>query len=370
MTIIIFILEKLNIKKEIGRDLKGKYNSCLDFYNDETREIVNNIYRKDLEIFGYEFNDLKKREFVKMRKNVKVSVIIPMYNKGKFIERCLNSVFNQTFKDYEIIVIDDASKDKSVEIVKKYSNVKLLSQEQNKGPGPTRNKGAKQSIGEYIVFLDADDEWLPNFLEETVKMLDENNDCSCVVTSHYVDDQNGNKRDMTEVFQSRGVFEGKWKLPLNTDPKKFKPIMNFFATTGCVLVKRKVFEDLEGFYDIQRYDGEDMHLWYKIVFKYQIYRTLKPLIHYHTNDSDLRLGAAKNVRIFSAVMDPSNLKKTCIQEYQELLERCLAYNALTTIEKYLSINNIEKAKHVISLHNKIRLFELEFTKINQKILNT
>ena len=85
----------------------------------------------------------------------KFSIIIPVYNVEDYIKECLDSVKNQTYKDYEVIVVDDGTKDKSMDIVKKYK-VKTIHQE-NQGLSAARNNGVKRAKGEYILFLDSDD---------------------------------------------------------------------------------------------------------------------------------------------------------------------------------------------------------------------
>lgn len=104
----------------------------------------------------------KNGEFVKMEKNnyVKVSVIIPVYNVEKYLRKCIDSVLAQDYSDYEILLIDDGSTDKSGgicdEYANKYSKVKVFHQE-NKGLGGARNTGIDNATGEYIIFLDSDD---------------------------------------------------------------------------------------------------------------------------------------------------------------------------------------------------------------------
>ena len=103
----------------------------------------------------------------------KFSIIIPVYNVEKYIKKCLDSVFNQTFKDYEVIVVNDGSKDNSIDVVKKY-DVKLINQE-NMGLSAARNTGVEQATGEYILFLDSDDYIDKDLLEELNKSIEENN---------------------------------------------------------------------------------------------------------------------------------------------------------------------------------------------------
>lgn len=91
----------------------------------------------------------------------KWSIIIPVYNKEKYIERCLNSIKKQTFTDWEIICVDDSSSDESIEIIKKYAEkderIKLFKNKTNEGVGASRNKGISAAQGTYIQFVDADD---------------------------------------------------------------------------------------------------------------------------------------------------------------------------------------------------------------------
>lgn len=101
-----------------------------------------------------------------------ISVIIPVYNVEKFIRQCLDSILSQTYKNYEVILIDDKSKDNSLDIIKeyekKYSNFFVIENEKNSGPGASRNKGIDASKGEYIMFVDSDDYIEPNTLEDAI----------------------------------------------------------------------------------------------------------------------------------------------------------------------------------------------------------
>ena len=98
----------------------------------------------------------------------KVSVVIPTYNSSQFIVETLESVFAQTYKDYEIIVVDDGSTDNTKEVLQPYtSRIKYIYKE-NGGPASARNVGIKSAQGEYIAFLDSDDRWLPEKLEKHI----------------------------------------------------------------------------------------------------------------------------------------------------------------------------------------------------------
>lgn len=101
---------------------------------------------------------------------MRFSIIIPAYNAEKDIERALNSVFKQTFNDYEIIVIDDCSTDNTSEVLKNKDNIKLIHNQKNLKAGGSRNKGLDNAKGEFIIFLDADDYLAEN---DTLKKIDE-----------------------------------------------------------------------------------------------------------------------------------------------------------------------------------------------------
>ncbi len=102
------------------------------------------------------------------------SIIMAAYNSENEIERAIQSVLNQTFKDYEFIVVDDASKDNTNNIVSKYSNIKLITHKVNKRAGGARNSGLNIASGEYIIFLDSDDKLANKFvLEEIDKKIGE-----------------------------------------------------------------------------------------------------------------------------------------------------------------------------------------------------
>ena len=100
------------------------------------------------------------------------SVIIPLYNKESFIEKTLECVLNQTFKDFEIIIVNDGSTDASLEKIKKFTDNRIkIFQQENQGVSVARNKGMEMAEGEYFCFLDADDEWKNDSLENLSPFL-------------------------------------------------------------------------------------------------------------------------------------------------------------------------------------------------------
>lgn len=120
-----------------------------------------------------------------------VSIIIPCYNAEKTIKRCLESVISQTYKNIEIVIINDGSIDKTDSIIKKYINDNRIKyyNRSNHGIGKTRNFGMKEATGEYITFLDSDD-YLPNDAIDNLYKLAQKNKLDLVVSDYYVDNKN------------------------------------------------------------------------------------------------------------------------------------------------------------------------------------
>ena len=115
-----------------------------------------------------------------------VSIITPCYNGSKFIRETIDSVIAQTYPNWEMIIVDDGSKDNSADIVREYMQkeprIKLI-QQPNGGSASARNNGIRNAVGQYIALLDADDLWLPQFLEKQITLLKEKN-AICVCSSY------------------------------------------------------------------------------------------------------------------------------------------------------------------------------------------
>ncbi|MBX4258430.1 glycosyltransferase [Clostridium estertheticum] len=171
----------------------------------------------------------------------KVSVIIPSYNHGRFIENAINSVLNQTFKDFELIIADDASPDDSVEKIRRFkdSRIKFYSFEQNKGAVDTTNFCITKCVGEYIALLNSDDAWKENKLEMQVRFLDENLDIGAVFTDALFINEEG-KELTKETFQWADVFNkdnrssGQWF-------KQFFFHLNCFCHPS-ILIRKNVYD--------------------------------------------------------------------------------------------------------------------------------
>ena len=129
-----------------------------------------------------------------------VSIIMPVYNAQTYIEQAINSVIEQTYQNWELIVINDGSTDQTKEKIEclqdkynKYS-ISIMNQKEKTGPAKARNLGLQKAQGEYIAFLDADDRWQENKLEKQITYMEENQISFCYTAFSYIDSQGRQKR--------------------------------------------------------------------------------------------------------------------------------------------------------------------------------
>lgn len=158
----------------------------------------------------------------------KFSIIIPVYNVEKYLKKCLDSVFNQTYKEYEVIVVNDGTKDNSMDIVKDY-NVKVINQK-NQGLSAARNAGVKVATGDYLIFLDSDDYWEKNLLKELSKSLKNNPDLV--------------RFQINEVYEDGRVIPYQEESFTNlSGPDAFKKIVkyHFVENAWCYAISKKYY---------------------------------------------------------------------------------------------------------------------------------
>lgn len=191
------------------------------------------------------------------------SVIIPLYNKEAFIEQTLKHVLSQSFTDFEIIIVNDGSTDGSIEKINllKDNRIRILHQK-NQGVSVARNKGMELAEGKYFCFLDADDEWTENYLENLyhtiLKFPDAEMYCS---------------RYKTIIGKKKFAYCNLIDLPENyegfvTDFFK-SSIISRVAHTSAVAVDRNVFRTIGGF-DIEISSGQDLDYWIRIALRYSV----------------------------------------------------------------------------------------------------
>ncbi len=246
-----------------------------------------------------------------------VSVIIPAYNYGRFLADAIESVLAQTFKDYELIVVDDGSTDNTQEVVKPYQGRMHYQRNQNRGLSATRNFGVSLAKGKYLAFLDADDEWLPNKLAVQVPVLDDHPDAALVMSR------------FTLMDGSRQALPG--LKPLNKPGETFREIV--YHGTACpssFLVRRECFEALGGF-DESIATMEDFDIGLRLAARYRVIQLEEPLGRYRIHGPSLSTAPDKvypsYVSIFERLLAeretslPKNLVRERLAHYRYFLAK-------------------------------------------------
>jgi glycosyltransferase involved in cell wall biosynthesis len=267
-----------------------------------------------------------------------VSVIIPLFNTEKYITRAIESVFSQTYQDFEIIVVDDDSTDGGPDLVQTYRDPRLrMIHQPNGGPGAARNRGIKETTTPYLAFLDADDEWLPDFLCRYLDALETNPDCDYVVGPYFEGDP---QVDRSELWREFGVREGPWMMPLNVSHTDLHKFLTMLHWTCAMLCKRHVVEKYGGFYAKAKCKhGEDRYLQLQLLLNHKMYRMMDPLARYHTETIGLDSNRPKPRPVRPFLVDPEPIRENCPHPFREVLEQYLAWHALGTAWEYADVNN-------------------------------
>lgn len=210
--------------------------------------------------------------------NDKISVIIPTYKRYDLLERAIKSVIKQSYKNLEIIVVDDNAnfpeiRKKTEEIVKRYPKIIYIKNKKNIGGGPTRNVGIKRATSKYLVFLDDDDEFLPEKIEKQYNLFKSLRNDKIGMIYCYVDN-----------YDESGKF-------ISTNKKDFEGcclyehLCYFVATTSCWFCPKKVLEDVGMFDDIP--SQQDTTLLLKMLgMGYEVYRVPEVLLKWYFHDKN------------------------------------------------------------------------------------
>jgi glycosyltransferase involved in cell wall biosynthesis len=197
--------------------------------------------------------------------NEKVSVIIPLLNKAPYISRAIKSVLNQTVQNFEIIVIDGGSEDNGPKIVKNFIDPRIqFFIQSGKGVSNARNEAVHFSKNEYIAFLDADDEWMPNHLETILKLIEKYPEAGMFTTAFKIQTAEGK----THWAHYESIPNHPWEGLL---PNYFKSaaLGDTPVWTSVVVIPRKIFDEAGGFPEGYWW-GEDVDLFGKIALKYPV----------------------------------------------------------------------------------------------------
>lgn len=245
------------------------------------------------------------------------------------MRRALDSIAAQSLSDLEVIVVDDGSTDDGAVVVADYHDPRYrLIQQANAGPGAARNTGIAQAQGEFIAFLDADDEWLPNYLDESVRLLEQSGREVAAVTSGYFEYPDNISTE--ELWRKRGLTNGVHQVQTNSDPRRVVSMLAYMSPCSTV-ARREVIQQWQGFYAREKsLFGEDAFLWLKVLLNHSVAFNLTPLVRFHREASGLS-GNLNGVRpIEPFLTDPDDLIASCPPSLRALLDDVLAIRAAKT----------------------------------------
>lgn len=202
------------------------------------------------------------------------SIIMPLYNKAPYVRKAVESVVGQTYRDWELVVVDDGSSDGSGEVVAGVADARIrIIRQENAGVGAARNRGVAESSAPYICFLDADDWWEPTFLEEMEGLITRYPDAGVYGTGYWIV-KNGKKR-VAPIGVSEDFIEGEINYC-----QVYAKTLCMPLTSISVGMPRTVFDEAGGFPTGIKL-GEDFLLWVHIALKHKVALLKKPLSNYN-----------------------------------------------------------------------------------------
>lgn len=204
-----------------------------------------------------------------------VSVIVPLYNKARYVGRALDSILAQADPEFEIVVVNDGSTDGSEDVVRRRADprIRLVSQE-NAGVSAARNRGIAEARGELVAFLDADDEWLPGHLATIGRLAKDYPGCGVYASAYRAVGPDG--REAALAFAGvpghpwEGVLQNYFRAALTCDP----------VWTSAASVPKRVFETC-GRFPVGFKTGEDTDTWCRIALKFPVAFSTRPGAVYH-----------------------------------------------------------------------------------------
>ena len=251
------------------------------------------------------------------------SVIIPVFNGEATIEEKIDSILNQTFKDIEIIIINDGSTDATLETIKKISDsrIKVFSYP-NAGLSASRNRGISQAKGEYISFTDADDLWTADKLELQWQALQKNPQAALAYSwTDYIDES------------SKFLKSGR-RIKINGDAFSKLLVTNFLENGSNPLIRQQALEKVGGF-DESLFAAEDKDMWLRLAANYEFVCLEKPQILYRTSttsmSTNLKRQETESLKVIERAF--SNPKAEKLQHLKK--------QSLSHLYKYLTFKAIE-----------------------------
>lgn len=284
--------------------------------------------------------------------NPVVSVIMPNYNNEAYIEIAIRSVLEQSYQNFELLVVDDCSTDSSLDIATRianaHSNIKILIQTKNAGPARARNVGMENAKGKYIIFFDADDVMMEGRLDHTVKIFSENPEVNMIFGSYMAINEEGQLLNRELYFPNY----------LNNDNILLHELKRNYLWTAFGAIRREIAEKYR--FDETLPSSEDYDYFLKLVYEgYQYYFHPKPIIQYRIHDNNSSAKMDKSLNATRTILNKYNF----IELYERLVKTCTPkeiYNsfAVVCLIKQDYVKGIEMVKKALQ-YKGTELDELE-----------
>jgi glycosyltransferase involved in cell wall biosynthesis len=277
-----------------------------------------------------------------------VSVVIPLFNKEKSICRTIKSVLDQSEQNFELIIVDDGSTDNSVsniESLKLGDKLRLIHQN-NTGQSAARNRGVKEAKTELVAFLDADDEWKPQFLETILELRSQFPGAGAYASSYYFEKQNGKLR----LPISQNIYEDGWKGEIQNYLEILCLVQEDFPfNTSSIAVTKRAFWGAGGF-PIGVGFGEDIDTWIRLSFTSKIFFINKPLAVYHLGAENRVCKAGRDIleviypiKHLSQLLRSGGVPERLRQSAREYIENWL----LDLAKEHLKLGKNRQARKLI-----------------------
>lgn len=264
-----------------------------------------------------------------------LSIIIPLYNKELSVKSTIQSVLDQTYQEFEIVVVNDGSTDNSIKVVEQFkdSRIRLIHQE-NRGVSAARNKGIKKAKFEWICFLDADDLWFEYHLE-TLKRMIAYYPKELVFTTSFV-----RSNETTNKNQDESI---------NIIDNYFKAALKSYVTwTSVICINKKVFNKV-GYFNVNLNRGEDLDLWARIGKKYRYVKSnLITAIYRIETGNNLTTGLSEYNKSILSIIDLKGLKF----EERKYFKRMI----IERFKQNIRVLDLKGILKLIIRHNKELLF--------------
>lgn len=268
-----------------------------------------------------------------------ISIVMPLYNNEKEVQRAIASVLGQSYQNFELIIVNDGSTDNSLYVVQSLRDERItVIHQKNQGVSAARNIGIRAAKFGLIALLDADDEWEPDFLKTIVLLSQEFPECAVYATNYYYREQNGTQR--TTILRGvsplpfKGVLRDYFSVALQSDPPLW---------SSAIAVRKSAFESV-GFFPVGITIGEDLLTWARLAVKYAIAYTSERHAVFH-------LKAPLAGTPSRTPQEPDRVGDSLVE-----LLHALPVDKKESFERYIALWHRMRAAMYLGLHDRTKTF--------------